>query len=169
MVSLADLLSVESEVELDGKTYKLRPPNLLEQGKFQRWLEQRARESIDRATYLDDSSRLRQQNLISTDIAAGEYEWGSMVCVKALQTPTGVAKLLEIILAIPAEESKKLVDEHLSRIVAVISAAVSDDPKAVRAALKTLGLPADFLTPRRGSSSDSAGRRSTSRKKKSKR
>lgn len=177
MLSLADLLSVESEIELevekDGKkelkTYKLGPPNILQQGKFQRWLEQRARESVDRANYLDEATRQQQQNLITNDVAAGEYDWGGPVCVKALQSQVGVAKLMEIILDVPGDEARRIVEQHLQRIVNVIQAAVSDDPKAVREALKALGLPADFLEPKKPSSSASAGRRSAKRKKKSSR
>src|SRR4051794_13270063 len=116
MPTLADLLSVETDLELDGKTYKVRPPTLLEQGRFQRWLEQRAREAIDRAVYKDEASRDRCHNLITQDVAAGVYEWGGELCVKALQTEAGVVRLLELVAGVPAAEAKRLVDSHLKKI-----------------------------------------------------
>lgn len=157
---MADLLGVGTELTLDGETYAVKAPTLLEQGRYQRWLEQRARESLDRATYLDDVARATAQNAVTRDIAAGEYEWGGDLCVKALRTEAGVVKLLEVVLGVPPETARRLYDTRLGQIMAVLKAASDDDPKVLGEALKTLGLPADFLTPKRTSSSASGTRRS---------
>lgn len=168
-MTIADLLSVDTELVIDGQTYKVHPPTLLEQGKFQRWLEQRARESVDRATYLDEAARDRGQNRVTTDVAAGLYEWGGEVALTALRSKDGVAKLIEIILGVPEPTARAFVDDHLKKIVAVLKVAADDDPKAVAQALKELGLPANFLGTKPTSSSASGTRRSTKRGTKSRR
>jgi hypothetical protein len=169
--TLADLLSIGTEVDLGGKKVTLRPPNLLEQGKYQRWLEEQARQSVNRATYLSDDAVRQAQNDITRDIASGIYQWGGQVCVAALQQPDGVAKLVEIVCSLEQAEARKLVDDYLGQIVALIRAASDDDPKAIAQALKSLGLPPDFLGAKTkpASSKCSGARRSTKRKRKSKR
>lgn len=163
MATLADLLSIATNLECDGKQYPMRPPNQLEQGKFQRWLEQRAYEGIERRTYAEDSAKYAAINALTQDIAAGVYEWGGDVASKAVLSSSGAAKLVELICNVPASEAAKVIDTHIQRVVAIMTAASTDDPKALGEALKLLGLPADFLSPA------SEIRPSTKRKRKSKR
>ncbi len=173
MATLADLLSVPTEIEFEYegqvKKYPIGKPGQLVQGKYQRWLEQNAREGVDRATYLSDEGKERAERVVSRDIAAKVYCWGGEVCVLALQTPEGIQKYLELLLNIPPAEAAALVEFRLKVIAEIVRAMQAKDPKALGAALATLGLPADFLRPRKNSSSASGTRRSGSQKRKSKR
>lgn len=147
MVTIADLLNAPTEMELDGKVYKLRQPTLLEGALFQRWIEQRARESAGRAIDLPEEDRRQLLRDVNADIAAGLYCWEGPVCCQALQTPVGMAKLIAIVLAdqgCDEAAAKRLVDQKLRELVAILGA--DNDPKVVAVVLAKLGLPPDFLS-----------------------
>ncbi|AMV28787.1 hypothetical protein VT84_30620 [Gemmata sp. SH-PL17] len=164
--SLADLLNSPGDFPFEGVTYKLGQPTVMQMGQYARWLEQRAREATVRATDLDDDTRRVLLKDVIADIAAGVYEWGSETCCKAMQLPRGQAKFLAIMLAdqgVDDETADRMIASRLADVVSLIQIAVSDDPKAMAAALNQLGLPSNFV------SSGSPIRRSTGRSKKSKR
>ncbi len=178
--TLADLLSIATDLTCEdvdkngkpvldekgepvAKTYAMRPPNQLEQGKFQRWLEQRAYEALDRRTYVNDEARAKAENALTRDISAGVYEWGGDVASLAVLSTSGAAKLLELICGVPPVEAIRVINTHATRVRNILTAASTDDPKALAEALKAVGLPSNFL------SSDSATPRSTKRKRKSRR
>lgn len=163
MDSLANMLSVPYTLEHEGKRYPMRKPNLLEAGRFQRWLEDRGFDAIERIPFRDDEAKRAALNAHVHDCAAGVYEWGGEIASRAILTESGMSKYVEIICDVKPEIAKELICKHIERILAVVTAASSDDPKAVGEALKSLGLPATFL------SSDSGTRRSTKAKKKSRR
>lgn len=172
MITLADLLSVQTEIKhiYEGveKTYALGPPNILQQGKFQRWLEQRAREAVDRGAYASEDDRDKAMNAVTRDIATGFYEWEGPASVTAFLQPSGHTKFLEIVLGISEKEAKSLVEAKRGMIVKLVQTARAKNPKALRAVLTTLGLPADFLSTKKPLSSGSA-RRAKRRKQKSRR
>lgn len=168
-MTYADMLSIATEIEHEGVTYALRPPTQLEQGKFQRWLEQEARESVERATYLSDEARAQATAQITRDIASGAYEWGGEISVKRLSTVSGVSKLIQLVCGVDKELADRLANARLAQVVELVRGAQARDPKAVEAALVRLGLPANFLRQSVKSSSGSGTRRSGSRKRKSKR
>lgn len=167
--TFADMLSVPTEFEHDGKAYRVRPPNQLEQGEFQRWLEYEADCAIDRKTWLSDEQRLAEKAVLNRAIAAGEFEWGGEVSVRRLATLTGISKLLQIICRISKEEADAVSEARLKLVVGLVRGAQARDPKAVREALTQLGLPPNFLDSKDRHSSGSETRRSASRKRKSKR
>jgi hypothetical protein len=161
----ADLLGAPSELTHKGKVYQLRPANQLEQAKFQRWLEQRARDAVARAD-VSEPRRAAMDAALTDAIAAGEYEWGGEVCLKAIRTPGGLAKLVSIVLAeqaVTLAVAQEMVEEKLRDIAAVMFAQASNDPKALAAALQKAGLPDSYFT------SSSRTRRSTGRSRKSRR
>lgn len=163
-MTLADLFNVETELPFRGQVFKLRKPTQLEQAQYQRWLETRAREALGRATDLPEEMQRSLARDVNADIAAGVYEWGGEVCARSLRTPTGLAKLLAIILAdqgITHDNAVEMVAERIHEIAAVLISKVTEDPKALAATLKTLGLPSTYL------SSDFSTRRSTKRSKRS--
>jgi hypothetical protein len=176
--SPADLLGVAHELDLDGVVYAVRKPDQLAQGKFQRWLESRARDAIDRAA-VDDAVKRAMHTDLNRDIAAGVYGYNGPVGAAAMQTPEGLAKLLTLVATAPGGEpmapaaAERCVERHMLRLAGMIAAAEADDPKALAAALRELGLPANFLGSSGGSrpsgSSASKTRRSTKAKRKSRR
>jgi hypothetical protein len=156
-MSLADLLNAPTEIELDGKVWKLREPTLLEQATFQRHLETRAREAAGRATDIPDEDRRQLLRDVNADIAAGVYDFGGPVCVQALQTPTGLAKLIHIILrdqGCNEDIARKLVDRQLKEIVATLVGDRLDDEEKKRL-LVNLGLPPTWSSSLRTPHSES--------------
>jgi len=161
--TLADMFSLPTELEHNGKRYPIRPPTIEEQGRFQRWLEQRALDVVERTSYRDDAAREAAYKRFEDSAAAGEYEWGGEVAARAHLTISGATKLVSLIAGCPEDEAREVVETHRRRVSAVLQAAVTNDPKALAEALKTLGLPSEIL------SGSSGARRSTRAKKKSRR
>jgi hypothetical protein len=147
-MNLADLLNAPTEIELDGVVYRLRQPTLMEQMTYQRWLEQRAREAAARAVDIPEEERRQLLRDITADIAVGTFEWAGPACVKALQTPGGLAKLIAIILAdqkCTEAIARKLVDKQLGEIVAVLMRG-DYEKKDLAPLLAKLGLGRPFLS-----------------------
>ena len=169
MATFADMLSIPSKFEFEGVSYELRPPTQLEQGIYQRWLEQEARESIDRATYLSDAQREMEARQVTRDIAAGLYEFGGEISVRRLQTVSGIAKLIEVICKVDAAQAQRVAEGRMKLAVELVRGAQAKDPKAMGEALAKLGLPKNFLNSNERYSSKSETRRSKFRKKNSRR
>ena len=132
--SIADLLGVASQFTHDGKTYELREPTLLEQGKFTRWLEQRAREAVFRATDMSRDQQERAERSVMRDIAGCVYEWGGEASMTATLTPAGMARLVYIVLStnhpeVTPEIAAEMVDTRMREIAAILTGATAD-PKA---------------------------------------
>lgn len=165
-MTLADLLNAPSELTYKGVTFKLRQPTLMEQALFQRWLEDRARAAVARATDVPEEVQRRLFADVTADIAAGVYEWAGEACATALRTPGGLAKIVELVLAdqgVVYETALDMVHQQLREIAAVLISKATTDPKEFAAVLKGLGLPSDTSSP------NSSTRRSTKRSKKSRR
>lgn len=163
-MTLADLLNAPAEIEFKGRVFRLRQPTQIEQAQFQRWLEDRAKAAVGRATDLPDDLQRQAIRETVADIAAGTYEWGGEVCARALRTPVGIAKIVQLVLAdqgVTFEMAQQMVEQQLREIAAVLVSKATHDPKALAAALNRLGLPSDFCSPK------SSTRRSTARSKKS--
>lgn len=164
MPTLAEYFNASTDLAFEGKRYPLRQPTQLEQGMFQRWLEQRAYDAIERRTYQDPSQQAEDRRLLNRDIAAGVYEYGGHVCAAALATPIGIAKQLSIVCrddGLDFETAKRMVDLQIREIAAVFAREATDDPKALAATLSRLNLPSDYF------SRNSRIRRSTGRSKNS--
>ncbi|MDY3558406.1 hypothetical protein R5W23_005499 [Gemmata sp. JC673] len=165
-MTLADAFAVGSDITgPDGTVYKLRKPTLYEQGEFQRWLEQRAHDAVDRSTAPEDAKDRRHAR-IDTDAALGKYEFDGPYAMEALWTPAGLAKVVAIVCrdqGVTDELAERLVADQIKRIAAALLARASDDPKALAPLLGALGLPTDWLRsgPNEPSSSSSSTPRST--------
>lgn len=149
MPTLADMFNAPTEMEFDGVKYQLREPTLLEEGTFQRWLEQRAYDAIERRTYQDAVQQTEDRRLLNQDIATGVYEYGGPLCIQSLNTPAGAAALLGIVLrdqGITELLAKKMVELRLREVVAGLAAKAISDPKALAGILNGLGFPADYLS-----------------------
>lgn len=158
MSTLADFVNAPTEIVFKGTTYHLRQPNQLEEGMFQRWLEQRALEAIERGVYAEEARRDRDRQLHFQDVATGVYEAGGAVYAKASMMPSGMAKMLSIICKdqlLTEAVAKELVKHRLKEICATLISKATSDPKVLEATLATLGLPSDYFssnlqTPREG-------------------
>lgn len=142
-MNVADLLNAPTEItDADGKVWSLSEPTIMMQATFQRWLEQRARESAGRATDVPDEDRRNLLLDVTAAIAAGDYDWSGPICLKALQTPTGLAKITALILADQGCNetiARKLLGERRNEIISVITR-TDFDPKDVASLIGRLGL-----------------------------
>lgn len=155
-MTTADIFAVGAEFrfpsgksDADGKpietVLKLRKPTLYEQGAFQRWLEQRAHDAVDRSTAGEDAKD-RRHAVIDRDAALGKYEWDGPIAMEAKFTPAGLAKCVAIICrdqgatdasaeAAVAYSAKRVAAEILGKRL---------DPKRMRQVLDSLGLPVEW-------------------------
>jgi hypothetical protein len=164
-MTLADVFAVGGTIKFDGKEYTLRKPTLYEQGQFQRWLEQRAHDAVDRSEATEEAKDRRHAR-IDTDAALGKYEWDGPYALEALWTPAGLAKIVSIVCRdqeVNDELAEKIVADQIKRVAAIILARASEDPFALAPVLEALGLPNDWLRsgPSEPSSSNCSTRPST--------
>lgn len=165
-MTLADAFNVGSEFDLTGpdgkvlRTFRFRKPTLTEQGEFQRWLERRAHDAVDRSEDSDDRKD-RRHHAIDVDAGLGMYEWDGPLALKSMWTPACLTKIAEIIArdqSATPDEIEQVVAQHIKRVaVAILSRAVAD-PKVMAPILGALGLPTDWLRsePNEPSSSSSS-------------
>lgn len=144
--TLADMMGVPHTLELDGKFYDIRKPNLLEQAQFQRWMEDDAFTVIERMPE-GSAKNLAVSAWVDKCGPLGYYEWGGEVAQASMLTIRGAAKLLSLIAKCDEKTAGEVIEQHRTRVEALFAAAVAEDPKALAAAIKTLGLPADILSP----------------------
>lgn len=141
-----------TEMTYKGHVYKLSKPTVLQQAQFQRWLEQRARDAIGREVDLEPA-RIAQLDASLTDsIATGQYEWGGELCMRALRTPSGLAKLTEILLAdqgVTYPMALEMVQQQFTETAARLLQEVNYDPGVMAATLELLGLPPNYFTQKR--------------------
>jgi hypothetical protein len=148
-VSLADLLGTPSEIEFEGKTYKLREPTNFEQARFTKWLHDRARNDAAQADGPDGFAD-RYLAVVNRNITTCVYEWGGEASVAAILTPAGMTKLLAVIIGaddpdFTEETAARMSDRKLKEAAAKILGEARTDPKAMGQLLSFLGLPPDFL------------------------
>lgn len=147
-MTLADLFNAPTEFTLDGETFRVSKPGLLQQGEFQKWLEQLAFDAINSRTYQSDAEKALSIRMHDQDCAAGVYEWGSELSLRRIQTQKGLAKLLEIICreqGMTPAKSLRLVEEQALGLIQVFKDKVTADPKVLEATLSNLESPSAFL------------------------
>lgn len=147
-MTLGDLFNAPTEFKLDGETFRVSKPGQLQQGEFQRWLEQLAFDRINSRTYQSDAEKALSLRMHDQDCAVGAYEWGSPLSLQRIQTQRGLAKLLEIICreqGLDANKAQRLVEENALGLIQVFRDKVTADPKALALALETLEPANAFL------------------------
>lgn len=154
--SIASIFNIGREIKgPDGKVYTLRKPTLKEQGLFQRWLEQRAHDAVDRSTATEDAKDRRHAR-IDSDAAMGKYEYDGPYAQEALWQPAGLAKIVSIICGVDYDAAAEVVQHALREIAATLISKATSDPKAVALAIESLGLTTDLLTAARSAPSCSS-------------
>jgi hypothetical protein len=159
-MTLADVFAVGHTVTMpDGKGYTLRPPTQVEQAEFQRWLEQRAHDGIERSRGTQEAKD-RRHTLIDDKAALGYYEWDGPLGLQSRWTVAGLTKAVEIVCR-PQGVDEKLAEEIARQHIRAVSAAIlqeaARDPKALAPILGAMGLPMDWFesAPSEPSSSNS--------------
>jgi hypothetical protein len=146
----------------DGTVYKLRKPTIYEQGEYQRWLESRAHDAVDRSN-ASEEQKAHRHHLIDVDAGLGKYEWDGLLALESMWQPAGMAKLLTILCRDQKVDDKKA-EEILATSARTIAAHVltkaQADPKAradLALMLGAMGLPMDWMaSAESGPSSDSS-------------
>jgi hypothetical protein len=173
VATLAELVNSPTDITFREVTYKLREPDLMERGRYQRWLEQEARASAAAATELQEEDRRNLLRDVNADVAAKRYAWGGEVCVESLRTPDGLAKLYAIVCesqGLTFEVAREMMDSHFAEIAAVLTAANAAAEAGDEEAKKSLGLllfrlgrPANFLSTSSSASPTSSDPKRSSR------
>ena len=155
----ADIFNVGKTIKLsDGREYQLRKPNQIEQGLFQKWLEDRAHDAIDRSTD-GEARKLQRHHLVDVDAGLGKYEYDGPLAIEALYTPAGMSKIIAIICRDQGVTDAIAEEIFLSRareVAAEVLLRRSQDPKALGLLLEALGFPTDFLEESDSSSNSSS-------------
>ena len=144
-----------------GRTYTLRKPTQYEQGEFQRWLEQRAHDAVDRGS-ASEAAKDRRHHAIDIDAGLGKYEYDGELGLAARFTPAGMVKIIAIVLRdqdVTEATAEPLVAHCIREIAAEMIEKEESDPNAVRLARIALGLGNLNDPAASGSSSSSSATR----------
>jgi hypothetical protein len=148
MMTHADIFAVGHAIEMpDGKTYTLRSPTQIEQGEFQRWLEERTHAAVDRAS-ASEEQKDRRHAQIDDKAALGYYEWDGPLGIQARWMPAGMTKAIEIICrdqGVDHKRAEEIARHHIRTAAAVILKGAAKDPKAWGPILEAMGLPASWF------------------------
>lgn len=152
MPTLADVLNAPTELEFEGTVYHLRQPTLMEQATYQRWLEKQATAAAGRMVDLSDAQQQKVLEGVAAKIGLGVYEFGGEFCMASLQTQSGLAKLVSIVLAdqgVDEAKARLMLLGQLKEIAFSFVSKLTTDPKELAAALVALGLPPDYSSSSR--------------------
>lgn len=93
------VLGMGSEIEFEGKTWRMAPFTYEIQALFSAWLKKRAVMGVkEQRSYLTDEEYAAKMDKVDQNIAGGVYGFGGEVCVKASQSMDGLKELLYITL-----------------------------------------------------------------------
>lgn len=132
-----------------GTVYTLRDLTLFEQGEFQRWLEQRAHDAVDRST-ASEAAKDRRHAQVDRDAALGLYEYDGPLGLQARWSPAGLAKAFQIACrgqGVTEANVDAIMRHALKEVAATLLLAKESDPGKAAAALAALGLPTDWTPP----------------------
>lgn len=93
------VLGMGSEIEFEGKTWRMAPFTYEIQALYSAWLKKRAVMGVkEQRAYLSDEEYNAKMDKVDQNIAAGVYGFGGEVCVKSSQSMDGLKELLYITL-----------------------------------------------------------------------
>lgn len=134
MGEAARALAVGIPITFEGQDYTVSPLKFTDHGKFEVWLEKRARDIVRRATDVTPEQEIKLLNEVTRDAVGGVYSWGSPVCAVAAQSLHGRKELLRLgMVQTNPEVDHELVDRIFDQLFAETEAAMhqaNSDPKA---------------------------------------
>lgn len=150
-MTTADIFNVGADLRgPDGTVYRIKKPTLYQQGEFQRWLEQRAHDAVDRSTATEDQ-KARRHHLIDIDAGLGKYEWDGPIALEAMWSIAGLTKILTIVCrdqGVTDEQAEAVISHNLRESAARLLLGAARDPKLradLALVLGSLGLPMDWM------------------------
>lgn len=138
-----------------GKQYVQRKPTLYEQGEFQRWLEQRAHDAVDRSSGTEESKD-RRHHLLDIAAGLGKYDYDSPRGVEARWLPAGMVKVITMTMrdqGVTDEIAEYLVEQFLRGMVAEYAKKKKLDPERLALVHLSLGLPMEWTSSAESESS----------------
>jgi hypothetical protein len=127
MPTLSDFLNTPRDVELEGKTWKLRQPVLDEEAMFQRWLEAEAYRAIEKRSYRSEGQREEDLDSLDEAVRAGAYEYSGELALQAMGQVKGVARMVAIICrdqGMTEAIARKMVEKRFRDIEAILASKV---------------------------------------------
>lgn len=129
------LFNAPAEFTHGGRTFRVGELTLAERAEFVRWLKDRAEQQFLRLP--EDGPAVAKEALareLLAAMAAGDYEWGGPVCVRAMGTRAGGSQLIYLAVRqhddlFTPEEAEALWDAAMNdRLAKLLARAVSDPP-----------------------------------------
>lgn len=154
-MTIGDLFNAPTEFKLGDEVFLVREPDQVQQGEFQKWIQQLVFDDINSRTYQTDTDREMSIRLHNRDCGAGIYEWGGKCSIERIQTQRGLTKLISIICrdqGLTDKKAEQLVREQAAGLlqvfrdkVAAEEAEGAPDPKGLEAIMSKLGSPSAFF------------------------
>lgn len=135
-MSLDSIFNAGEEIEFEGKKFVFKELDLEQRGKFARWLKGRAKAEAARSyeEELPEEFCRAQVSVVSQDIAAGLYDWGSPCSVHSItRTPEGASYAIYLLASAQCPEfdeltARRLFDTRFREVAELIAAKVLDPP-----------------------------------------
>ena len=155
-MTTADFFAIGSTVSMPpdgdgtpGRTFTLRKLTQEEQGHFQKWLEQREHDAVDRSEDTEDR-KLKRHHLIDVAAGLGKYEVDGEYGLEAQWTVAGMVKMTSLALreqGVTELMAREIVRHSVREVAAELIGRETSDPKAIALARLALGLGALNATP----------------------
>lgn len=93
------VLGMGTEIEFEGRTYRMAPLTFELQAKYVAWLKRQAVEAIrQQRSYLTEEEYDKKMDRVDRNIAAGVYGFGSDLCIQSVKGPDGLKELVRLTL-----------------------------------------------------------------------
>lgn len=129
MGRISQALGLATAIEFEGKNYAIGPLTYEVQAQFERWLEKRAMDVVQRLKErLDDDAFGEALSRVVADISAGKYAFFSRGALEAMRSFEGFKHLLFLRMRsadpknrdLNAEFIERLLDEKLDEVQTVL-------------------------------------------------
>lgn len=103
-----------------GKTYQITPMDLNNCGAFEKWLEARAFDSVERhlaSKSMETTEYAKILAAVGKEFAAGDFAFGGEIANRATKSIPGILKLISITMGVDQKEASDLLINEGVRIV----------------------------------------------------
>lgn len=133
---LAALVNAPEVFDVGGRSYRFGELDLLQIARFETWLENRALAlGAKLSENMPPTIRDGVLNQIVQGVAAGEYQWGGVACLRAIQTREGMTQLVYLAVQMDdptftLEQAREVCDGLLqAKLERAMLVKVAPDPK----------------------------------------
>lgn len=132
MADEEQVLGMGSEIEFEGRTYRMAPLTFELQAKYVAWLKRQAVEAVrQQRSYLTDEEYEKKMDRVDRNIAAGVYAFGSPLCVESSKNLDGMKEIVRLTLAknhpeVNHEFVDRLLEKQMEEAARAVKRANSD-------------------------------------------